>query len=153
MKKKSGSRVGRFLKNKFKVRSWIDFDRIRQGGDVIVSGWRTYFIPQEKTATESFEEAKARLNLTDDDLLVRQKGLFRLVIIMVSMAMMLFLYFLYNLFYGRYAAVLLSSIVMLLALVIAFRYHFWYFQIQQRKLGCTLSDWFWQGLMGVSKDE
>ena len=72
---------------------------------------------------------------------------------MVSLAMMLFLYFLYNLFYGRYAAVLLSSIVMLLALVIAFRYHFWYFQIQQRKLGCTLSDWFWQGLMGVSKDE
>jgi len=23
----------------------------------------------------------------------------------------------------------------------AFRYHFWYFQIQQRKLGCTLEDW------------
>lgn len=153
MKKKSESRVGGFFKKRFKVRSWVDLDRIRQGSNFIVSGLSTYFIPQQKTAQESFDEAKLRLNLTDEDLLIRKKGLFRLVVIMLIMSMLLFFYFLYNLFYGRYASVLLTSIVMLLSLVIAFRYHFWYFQIQQRKLGCTLSDWFWQGLMGVSKDE
>ena len=113
----------------------------------------TYFVPQDKTATESFEAAKVRLKLTDQDLLIRQKGLLRLVIIMLSTAMLLFIYFLYNLYYARFAAVLMSSVVMLLALVLAFRYHFWYFQIKQQKLGCTLKDWFWQGLMGAPKDE
>lgn len=153
MKNKSGSRVGRLFKNVFRVRSWVDLDRIRQGTRYIVGVCSTYFVPQSKTASESFTDAMVRLKLTDQDLLIRQKGLLRLVISMLSAAMLLFIYFLYNLYYARFAAVLMSCVVMLLALVLAFRYHFWYFQIKEQKLGCTLKEWFWQGLMGAPKND
>ena len=153
MKDKSGSRIGRMLKNIFRVRSWIDFDRVKQGMRYIKQTCATYFIPQEKTTKESFNEAKIRLHLTDQQLLLQQKSLLRLVVLLLIVAFFLFVYFIYNLIYNNFTAVLINATVMMLALVLAFRYHFWYFQIKQQILGCTFKKWFWQGLMGVPTDE
>ena len=46
---------------------------------------------------------------------------------------------------------LLQAIDTLIALVLAFRYHFWYFQMKQHKLGCTFNEWYRQGLLGEKK--
>jgi intracellular multiplication protein IcmV len=53
----------------------------------------------------------------------------------------------YQLFYGSYQAAIVSFIILWIALVLAFRYHFWYFQIKNRKLGCTVYEWY-RGLLG-----
>ena len=142
MKNKSESRSKRLLKRLFNVRGWVDLDRIRTGGQWIVTAAATYFIPQQAHVTESFDEAKRRLNLTDQDLAQREAGLFRLSVIMLGAALLVFCYAIYNLFYAYYLSVLLSLVVTGLALTLAFRYHFWHFQIKQHKLGCTLSEWF-----------
>lgn len=151
MKNKSESRTKRLIGRIFNVRSWIDYDRIRAGQKYILNTASTYFVPQDKKATESFDKAMARLKLTDADILARQTALLRTSIIIVGMAFAIFCYAIYNLFHAHYIAALLSVVVMLLALSLAFRYHFWYFQIKQHKLGCTLSEWFKQGLMGAKK--
>ena len=152
MKNKSGSRTKRVFNSLFKVRSWIDLDRVRAGQRYIAGVCGTYLVPQKNKKTESFNAAKARLKLTDEALLTRQQGLFRLSLIMLGMACLLFGYTLYNLFHGYYFAVLVSTVVMFLALVLAFRYHFWYFQIKHHKLGCTIYEWFSQGLMGAKNE-
>ena len=152
MKNKSGSRTKRLFNRLFNVRSWIDYDRTRSGLRYLVSVGSTYLVPGKSTKTESFDAAVARLKLSEDVLREREKGLLRLSLIMVGMAFLIFCYTMYQLFYAHYLAVLVSTVVMCLALVLAFRYHFWYFQIKQHKLGCSISEWFSQGIMGT-RDE
>ncbi len=153
MKKKSGSRIGRGLKKIFNLRAWSDFDRLRAGQKYISSTASRFFVLQSETvATESFDEAKVRLKLTDADLLSRQKGLLRLTIVMLIMAIIVFVYSMYHVIKARYPSALLSFAVSLLASALAFRYHFWYFQFKQRKLGCTVKEWFRQGVMHVKPD-
>lgn len=148
MKNKSGSRVKRVFTRIFNLRSWADWDRMKAFTLYLYEGFKRMFIPQKVEGGESFEAAKKRLNLSDNDLLARQKGLLRLSIAMVVIAFLLFSYTIYLLVIGGYAASIISLVVMLIALVLAFRYHFWYFQIKEHKLGCTIQEWFKQGLMG-----
>ncbi len=152
MAKPSHTRIKRLFSNVFKIKSWLDLDRIESGYQYVKEQASTYFIPSTPKTNESFDLAKTRLKLSDEDLLVREKGLFRLSVIMMIAAIVIFIYSMYNLFYGYYAALLVSIVVNMLALVMAFRYHFWYFQIKNKRLGCSVHEWFMQGILGV-KDE
>lgn len=148
MKKRSGSRTKNVLMRIFNVKTWGDWDRMKSFTLYLTRGFKKFFIPQKNEVSESFEAAKIRLNLSDKDLMAREKGLFRLSLLMVGAAILLFIYAIYHLFTGNYLAFILSLVVMAIALVLAFRYHFWYFQIKSRKLGCTINEWFRQGIMG-----
>lgn len=148
MKKKSGSRIVRLFKRIINVRTWADWDRMKSFTLYLVGGFMKLFVPQKTVDTESFEEAIARLNISQSDLMGKQKALYRLSLVMVVAAFLFFVYAGYQVFYGSFKATLVSLIVMLIALVLSFRYHFWYFQIKYRKLGCSFHEWFRQGLMG-----
>ncbi|MFI4962231.1 MAG: type IVB secretion system protein IcmV [Legionellales bacterium] len=151
MKKNTEPKVKKIASRIFKVRTWADWDRTKSFTVYLIDGIKSLFVPNKAEAVESFEEAKVRLNLTDAELDVKQKALFRLAMIMVGAAGLIFVYMGYQLFYGSFKAVVVSLIVMMLALALAFRYHFWYFQIKNHKLGCTLQEWYKQGLMGEKK--
>jgi intracellular multiplication protein IcmV len=114
----------------------------------LANGFRKMFVPQHREAEESFEEAVGRLNLSEKDLKDKQTALHRLSRLMCGVALIIFGYAMYQLYYGGYRATIYSLAIMLIALALAFRYHFWYFQIKERKLGCTLKEWFKKGLMG-----
>jgi len=148
MKKQSEARTKRVFNRIFNVRTWADWDRMKSFTLYLTRGVKNLFVPQDKEVQESFEAAQARLNLSDADMLVRQKSLYRLSLLMAVMALLLFAYAIYHLVLANFLAFILSLVVMMIALVLAFRYHFWYFQIKQRKLGCSLHEWFRQGLMG-----
>ena len=148
MKKKSGSKSGHLFSSVFQLRTWSDWDRIKTANRYLGRGIKKLTVPQKSRVTESFEAAKQRLNLTDKDLLVRQKALLRVAIIMVVFAVFLLTYAIYRFYYHNNKSGVLSLIVMLIALVFAFRYHFWYFQIKEHKLGCSINEWFREGLLG-----
>lgn len=148
MKKKSGSRTVGVVGRVFNVRSWMDFDRMKSFTLYLTSGFRQMFVPQEREVEETFEEAMARLNLSEQDLQSKQTALYRLCLLMCGAALLVFAYAVYHLFYGGYRATIISLAIMLIALALAFRYHFWYFQIRERKLGCTFREWYRKGLMG-----
>ncbi|HBD9373371.1 TPA: type IVB secretion system protein IcmV [Legionella pneumophila] len=130
------------------VRKWFDWDRMRSLTLYLVNGIKRLFIPQEPTHVESFDEAARKLKLSEADLVIKQKALLRLSIIMVIAAFMIFIYTGYQFLYGSWKATIISLVVVMIALVLAFRYHFWYYQIKQRKLGCTVKEWYRQGLLG-----
>ncbi len=110
-----------------------------------------FLFPQQAAQKESFKQAQKNYKLSDDDLLLEQKALLRLSILMVTVAVLILGYTGYQLFYGTLRAALLSFIVMMIALVLAFRYHFWYFQIKNRKLVVPFKQWYRQGLLGEKK--
>ena len=144
----SGSRVGRVFKGIFNVRLWIDWDRTKAYLLYIFFGIKKYFVPQTSTSEESFLAAKKKLEISDEMLLKQQNSLLRLSLLMLGFAVLMLIYVVYQLIQHSFFGVVVSLIVMCLALVFAFRYHFWYFQVKTRKLGCTLTEWFRHGLMG-----
>lgn len=153
MKRNAESKIGRIFKRIFNVRAWADWDRVKAFTVYLLNGIKKYFVPQgDQGKGESFAAAKARLNLTDEELLSKQQGLFRLSVLMVTVAVLLLGYSVYHVFCGSFRAVVVSCVVMVISLVLAFRYHFWYFQIKERKLGCSIAEWFKHGLKG-ERDE
>lgn len=149
MKIKKSTRLISIFKRVFNVRAWIDFDRIRAFTLYLATGFRRMFVPQRpNNQGESFKAAQLRLNLQDKDLKSKQNALYRLSILMCLAAIGIFSYSIYHLFYGTYRAVIVSLVLVLVALALAFRYHFWYFQIKERKLGCSIAQWYKEGLKG-----
>ncbi|WP_133136588.1 type IVB secretion system protein IcmV [Legionella rowbothamii] len=151
MKKQSESRIVKLISSILNVRAWFDWERVRSFTLYLSNGFKRLFVPQQNKEVESFEEAATKLNLNDTTLMTKQKALFRLSIVMLIAAGLILGYAGYQLFYGSFMAVLVSLIVTLIALALAFRYHFWYYQIKSRKLGCTFDEWFRQGLLGEKK--
>ena len=155
MKEKSGSRIGRVAKRIFNVRTWFDWERTKSFSAFVGNGFKRVFMSEVEEAkesknalTESFNAAKKQFNLTDADLLARQRSLLFLTALMATIALLIFGYAIYHFFYGTILAGMISLVVMLIAVALAFRYHFWYFQIKNHKLGCTLKEWFRKGLLG-----
>lgn len=148
MKKPKLSRTVLVLKRLFNLRAWADWDRMRSMTLYLISFLKKLFIPADNEVNESFATAQARLNLSNADLIIKQKSLLRLSFIMLGAAILLFIYAIYHLLLANFLAFGLSLVVMLVALTLAFRYHFWSYQIKIRKLGCTIHEWFKQGLMG-----
>lgn len=156
MKKKSNHRILGILSRILNVRTWSDWDRMKSFTLFVGSVYSSLFIFNTKknsdnehlALTESFNAAQEKLKLTDADLLARQKALLRLSIFMPVLALFIFFYSVYHLYCGGYLAGLLSLVVMMISLTLAFRYHFWYYQIKSRQLGCSLREWFRNGLLG-----
>jgi intracellular multiplication protein IcmV len=148
MKKKSGTRIGRMFASIINIRAWSDWDRMKAFTLYLTNGFKRLFVPQQNSGGESFDEAKNRLKLSDAELLIKQNALLRLSIVMVAFAFMVLVYMGYQFVYGSIKAGIISLVVTLIALILAFRYHFWYFQIKHRKLGCTFKEWYKYGLLG-----
>ncbi|HVV69293.1 MAG TPA: type IVB secretion system protein IcmV [Gammaproteobacteria bacterium] len=91
--------------------------------------------------TETFEQAVTRLNISEEDLSARKKTFFRTALFFVVMAVALFIYTVDLLFSGLLLATFIALVLVVIALALAFREHFWYTQMQQRRLGITFNEW------------
>ena len=148
MKNQKRVRIVAVLGKTFNVRRWCDYDRVKGFTRFLFDGFKKFFIPQKGVIAEPFAVIQKRLNLSEDDLLSRQKGLLRLSIIMGVLAALILVYSVYLFIIGGIMGGILGLVVMFIALALAFRYNFWYFQIKQRKLGCTINDWINYSLKG-----
>ena len=150
MKKKKHNRTVSTFKNIFNVREWLDYNRLKSFTVYLYHGIRKMVVPGATSDEKkmSFEAAVKEMKLTDEALKSRALGLYRLSLLMCVIAGLIAVYCIYHIYLGNIAAALLSLIVMMISLALACRYHFWYFQIKKRKLGCTLKEWYQEGLLG-----
>lgn len=109
-----------------------------QGIRAIASG---LVVTQRPVREETFEEALIRLNLTEQDIEKRESEFKRLVIIFALIGLGVLLYFIYAVTQKAWIASLGSIGIFLVVLAQLFRYHFWLFQIRQKRLGCTFKEW------------
>ena len=148
MKTKKRSKFRKIFSKVLNVRFWLDWERIKSFGQYLKGNIEALVTPAASGKTEDFKVAVQHFHISEDALLDKQRALFRLSLLMLFLAVLIFSYTIYQLIYGTYRATVVSFVVMGLALVLAFRYHFWYFQIRQRKLGCTFREWY-RALLGV----
>lgn len=141
--RKVGRGVGWAVKPMFNFKSWLGLSTIA-GGFSAISRLAKGLVRQEKaTHQETFDEALKRLNLQESDLQARAKEFLTLTCIYLVIGIAILSYAVYLFFWGGTpAGGMLAVGVAGLAFFYAFRYHFWFFQVKHRKLGCTLREWF-----------
>jgi len=107
------------------------------------------FIPQKATRTETFEEALERMPLKETDLNARCKEFIFLTAFFLLVAIAILTYACWLVGHQHYKAFAVATAVSFVAIAQAIRYHFWLFQIKQRRLGCSLKEWFYHGFLGL----
>jgi len=99
-----------------------------------------FTLPERTPNEEAFEAALERLELTEADLQQRAKAFNRLRFFYLLVAACVFSYGIYLLNFYTLRGALASFGVTFIPLGFAFRYHFWLYQVRQRKLGCTFRE-------------
>lgn len=124
------------------VFGWLGYSTIKDITRGMVGTAKIYLVPQEEVDDkESFNEAQQRLKLSEQAMTEKAQDFFRVFLIYAIIAGFIFLYAFFLLFDGYFRSFFLAAVIGCLALANAFRYHFWYFQIKNKKLGCTLKEW------------
>jgi intracellular multiplication protein IcmV len=135
----------------FNFRGWLGWDEIARNGSAIKNMASTLFEVKEPTRLETFEESLVRQQLTETDVLNKLKKFKQLFIIFFIASICLFTYALYMLISQAYISSLACFGLTAFLLAQTFRYHFWWFQMKHRKLGCTFKEWLQYGLWDMDK--
>lgn len=154
--KESYSTTRGLLERVFNVRYWMDLDRAGTGVHYILSQFRQLFSPQntkisKKNKQEAFDHVQKTFGLSDEVVLKQSRRLRLWAIIMVLFSCALIAVAVHYLRHGLIMASIMSFVMVNIAWVLAFRYHFLSFEMKERRLGCTVGEWFKQGLLGRKK--
>ncbi|OGT42279.1 MAG: hypothetical protein A3F13_00595 [Gammaproteobacteria bacterium RIFCSPHIGHO2_12_FULL_40_19] len=134
--------VKNFAKDQVDAPTWLGLQTVSGSITKTVELGKRLFIPKKSTYTETFEEAKERLNLTDEDLQKRisQFKKIQYFFILFTLSTLAYAFFLFfkESFQNTISCLAISAI----SFSQFFRYNFWIFQIKKRKLGCTFQEWW-----------
>jgi len=101
----------------------------------------TSFAIPESGDKETFDEAIYRLGLNEEDLEERYSSFIQQCLMFLFFAIVIFSYAGYLIFKGHPLSGIVTFLMSVMLMVLGLRSHFWAFQISQRKLGCTWSEW------------
>lgn len=141
--------VGNVAKSCVDVKSWISYDTVVSGGKAFSNSFKALSTPRKATFQETFEEAVKRLDLSEEALQVIAKRFLYQSYFFLLTAAVTAVYMLHLLWKGALFPGFISLLILMLFLTRAFETHFYHFQIEHRKLGCTIKEWF----QGCIKEE
>lgn len=136
-----------------RVDKWMSWDYLGETADRFKVLFLDIVIPKKADTAETFEEAMQRLELTEEDLTERKKEFTRLLYFFLGLAIAIVGYALYLAFIGKMVTSLIAFCLAFYALTQAFRFHFWLFQLRNRKLGCTIKEWMNSSVYEVPKKD
>lgn len=126
----------------FRFDKWVDYQNIKQTLNIITRDTKVMFTPTQPNRIETFEQALERLNLDESSLkdILKQYTFFLILYLFLSLTI-----FSYGIFIAlvknNYWGFIVSFSLTTYSLSRAFYYHFWLFQINQKRLGCSFKDW------------
>ncbi len=123
--------------------SWMGFKQIAGLSAGIIGNLKQAFgVKKEADHAETFDQAVARLQLTEEAIAAQGKNFLRLTLIFALIGLAILGYAIFLLWDGLIAGGCLAIILAVLSFANGFRYHFWYFQVKHCKLGCTVREWW-----------
>lgn len=121
---------------------WIDFDKLKIQNRTLWDVLSALFTVPRAEQTETFEEATKRLGLTEADIEGIRKNYRMYALLFLVIGLITFFYTFYILFaHTSYTGFIIGMAVSALFFSQAFRYDFWSFQIRNRRLGATFTEW------------
>jgi len=129
----------------FNPGDWIGYTELRSASRIIWGNVRVLFNVPVPERRETFKVAMKRLQVTEKEVQKIAQNYLLYSIVFVILSAISFATSFYMLFeYHSFFSWLFSILVTILFLAQALRFHFWFFQIKHRKLGCTFKEW-WRG--------
>jgi|SRR5579872_2369813 len=126
----------------FNPSGWLGYGMLKNQFSMSWQMTKGLFTTPVPGREETFEQAKERFNLTDEQLNEISKNFLIYVVIFTTCGAVTLLFSLYLLFFhGTFAGFLLGISTTAVFLSYAFRYSFWRFEVKHRKLGCTFEEW------------
>ncbi len=126
----------------FNPAGWIDYESLKAQNQTIYGALRRLYSKESAERVETFDEAKVRLGVTDEDLQASATTYRMYALIFLILGLVVFAYSFYLLFeHKAVSGFILSLAVSGLFFATAFRYDFWVFQIRHQKLGATFAEW------------
>jgi intracellular multiplication protein IcmV len=125
----------------FRVDKWLDVELLKKQTNYYLQTTKQLFKIQKPTQAESFVEAAKRLNLSPEALEEQAQRYWFYAIIYLISAIGIFFYAAIIVCLGNWMGFSICSALLIFALTQSYRYHFWYFQIKQQKLGCDFQEW------------
>ncbi|QLH41376.1 MAG: hypothetical protein HWD59_00655 [Coxiellaceae bacterium] len=134
--------IGKGIKGFVNFPRWMGLSQLtRTGKDITDIGKKLVNSKTTSKRQESFAEAMQRLKLTEKDVDERGRHFLLMARLYAVIGLALLIYTLYLFWQAHLMAAFMSLILTTLGFTLAFRQHFYYFQIKQRKLGCTIKEW------------
>ena len=133
--------IGRVVKPMVNFPKWMDLGNLVQNAKHIKTMAKGVVTTSKTDRQESFEEAKSRLGLNEADVAVQIQQYRLLTTIFTSMGLLLFAYAFVHLFWGNTLASFFTWILSAISFCLAFRYHFWVFQMRKQRLGHGFGDY------------
>lgn len=121
---------------------WLGASYLKQSIGHTVSFAKALFIPKKADRKESFEESLARLNLSEAQLKTKESEFLRLFAFHLLLAFVTFCYCVFLFYKKNWGGGCTTLCLSLYPLAVAFRFHFWLFQLKNRRLGCTIQEWW-----------
>src|SRR5262245_34794560 len=116
-----------FFKSFINVPAWMGMSHLhRTARDIAAMSRDLFTIKRPPVREETFEEAVNRFNLTEVDILQRQKAFARLAIFYLFLAACLAFYSGYLCYKGAWLSALMTGVLTLVACSFTFKEHFWY---------------------------
>lgn len=139
-------RITGFLKRVSKpfvdVPTWMGAKQLAEMTRGVGESVKLLFLVKKPTSEESFTEALQRYNLTEEDVGQRIRAFVIFSIFWLGVSVAVLLYGIYLAGLGSWFGFLACLGISLISLAQAFYYHFWMFQMKQRRLGCSWREWW-----------
>lgn len=132
--------VRKQLKSFVNVPRWMGAKDVGRTGHGLFKALKSIVAPAPKY-TETFEEACKRMNLDVSMLKARQKAFLQTAMLYLAMALGMIIYAIYLMAESHWHAAIISLSLTVILLTFAFREHFWYTQMKNKRLGMSVQDW------------
>ncbi len=137
-------RVRRLFGYLFNFKSWLSINHVKSGASFITTTFQhiadSITTPEQKS--EQFEQAVQDQGLTEADIEQAKKNYLRNAIILLAVGLLFSLNSVYLIYQKLLLQSLVSFAVTIMIFVFSLKSHFWFFQIKNRKLGCSLREWY-----------
>jgi len=137
-------------RNFFYVTGWLSFGFLKGNTVSLWRGIKQVLSFREKAErAETFEQAMYRLGLTEKDIAERYKNTRTQLFVYLSLSIAIFIYAIYISVVASLVTSVICFIIGSACLVKAISQHFWMYQIRQRRLGCSIKEYFYAQQKGT----
>ncbi len=137
----------------FNPRMWTDYDTVKEQNKTLWQIATSALKADKATRQETFAEACKRLQLSENDLIERAKQyrFYAISFALLGVIALLYAFFL-AIHYHSIAGFIIGIAAAGLLCTYAFRYDFWHYQIHERRLGISITEWR-QHLLGGKRHD
>lgn len=141
-KTKKKGLVRSFFKSFVNVRKWSSYDELSSSVKNVIELFRRFFFhTSEPVYQETYEQSVARLGMNEMQLINRKRVFLYSALTYLVFALVFLVYFMYLLVRAHWFSAFFDLILTAVLSFMFYHEHFWYMQMQKKKLGCNFQDW------------